>query len=350
MSKKHLFSDRRNFLSSSLKLSAGALFGGPALEHTFAAPTPPEQDLRRNASSNPQSSPIRPLIDFSPFPTGVFVEDQSGSFLKASRAGARFSTKHVNVRFDEEVDGLALRVACPNKPLARIVARWETRFPKDTLFMGDAWERSYGDLQWRFLQPERVMPWYFIAHQPASGRAFMLGVKTQPSAFCFWTVDGEGISLWLDLRNGGSASFPGDREIAAATIVSLHGQEGESPFSALRRFCHRLCPTPRTAPTPICGNNNWYYAYGVNFDAKVIRRDAEFLARLSEGHRNRPYCVVDAGWSSGGTCPGGPWNQGDPKTFPDMPGLAIDIKKLGVRPGIWIRPTALSTVDNPHRL
>ena len=34
----------------------------------------------------------------------------------------------------------------------------------------------------------------------------------------------------------------------------------------------------------------------------------------------------------------------------DMPGLAADMKKLGVRPGIWMRPTALMTVDNPKRL
>jgi alpha-galactosidase len=45
-----------------------------------------------------------------------------------------------------------------------VVLRWETTFPGDTLFLGDNWERGYGDLQWRFLQPERIMPWYFAAH------------------------------------------------------------------------------------------------------------------------------------------------------------------------------------------
>jgi alpha-galactosidase len=33
-----------------------------------------------------------------------------------------------------------------------------------------------------------------------------------------------------------------------------------------------------------------------------------------------------------------------------MPGLAADMKRLGVRPGLWMRPTALTTVDNPRRL
>jgi alpha-galactosidase len=93
--------------------------------------------------------------------------------------------------------------------------------PRCTLYLGDHWERGYGDLQWRFLQPDRIMPWYFAAYQEASGRTFMAGVKTQPSIFCFWTVDAAGISLWLDFRNGGSPSLPGDRELIAATIVSL---------------------------------------------------------------------------------------------------------------------------------
>lgn len=81
-----------------------------------------------------------------------------------------------------------------------------------------------------------------------------------------------------------------------------------------------------------------------------MRRDAQFLAELATGHANRPYCVIDAGWTPGSSAPGGPWTAGDPEIFPDMPGLASDIKKLGVRPGIWMRPTALTTVDDPRRL
>jgi alpha-galactosidase len=49
-------------------------------------------------------------------------------------------------------------------------------------------------------------------------------------------------------------------------------------------------------------------------------------------------------------CPGGPWTAGDAVRFRDMPGLAADMKGMGVRPGIWMRPTALMTVDDPRRL
>jgi alpha-galactosidase len=64
----------------------------------------------------------------------------------------------------------------------------------------------------------------------------------------------------------------------------------------------------------------------------------------------RPYCVIDAGWTPGSSAPGGPWTSGDPVKFPDMPGLAADMKKLGVRPGIWMRPTALSKPAETSRL
>jgi alpha-galactosidase len=162
-------------------------------------------------------------------------------------------------------------------------------------------------------------------------------------------VDAAGISLWLDFRNGGGPSLPGDRELTAATIVSLASTDGKSPMAALTRFCRVMCPAPRLAAAPIGGFNNWYYTYG-HFDASAVRRDATFLAELAEGHANRPYCVIDGGWTPGSAGPGGPWTAGDPVRFPDMPGLAADIKKNGVRPGIWMRLTALTKVDDPGRL
>ena len=344
-----LLSSRRTFIANSFQIGAGSLLAGAVVEQVaLADPTASSAIQAPPAKSG--SAQLQALVDYPRLPTRVFIEHDNGVIVAANRAGARYSSDKAVVQFEEMPEGAAIRVACPNGPLSRVIARWEARFPQEAVYLGDAWERSYGDLQWRFVQPERIMPWYFAAHHAATGRTFMLGVKTQPSALCFWTVDREGMSLWLDFRNGGSASIPGEREIPAATVITAQAHEGESPLSALRRFCHMLCPNPRLAAAPVCGNNNWYYAYGENFDADAMRRDAAFLAELADGHRNRPYCVTDAGWSSGSVCPGGPWTQGNPKTFPDMPGLAADMKRLGVRPGIWIRPTALSIVDNPRKL
>jgi alpha-galactosidase len=328
---------RRAFIGNTLKLGAGSIVAGSVL---------PGQ--ARAAASRPTGR--APALAVLPeLPSRVFVEQNGNRLDAANRQGSRFTSGQTVVNVTTTSAGQDIRVACPSATLSRVVLRWETTFPGDTIFLGDHWERGYGDLQWRFLQPERVLPWYFAAHHAASGRTFMAGVKTQPAALCFWMADGSGISLWLDFRNGGGPCRPGDREIAAATIVSL-AEEEETPIAALTRFCRVMCPKPRLAAAPVCGNNNWYYAYGRDFDADAMRRDAAFLADISSGHKNRPYCVIDAGWTPGSVCPGGPWTAGDARRFPDMPGLAADMKKMGVRPGIWFRPTALMTVTDRRLL
>ncbi len=329
---------RRSFLGNALKAGAGSLLIASSLKGA---------EVAENANHAMITSVIAELPGL---PVRILVDHDGKGLVTADRQGSRYTTSQAELTLVSSTEGMQVRVSCPKGTLSRAVLRWETAFPSDALFLGDHWERGYGDLQWRFLQPERIMPWYFAAHHTRSGRTFMAGVKTQPCAMCFWTVDAEGISLWLDFRNGGNPSKPGNRVIEAATIVSLGSMAEETPMAALTRFCRLLCPAPRLASSPICGNNNWYYAYGHNFDANAMRRDAAFLADLAGGHATRPYCVIDAGWTPGSSCPGGPWLAGKPNIFPDMPGLASDMKKLGVRPGIWMRPTALMTVDDPRRL
>jgi alpha-galactosidase len=338
-------SSRRGFLGDAIKLGVGSLLLNPSLK-AVASPEQPRQPSTGGGSSSAISDRIRDL------PDSVFIDHDGAGPVAAARSGSVFTGARGRVTFAPTDAGQSIRVSCPTGPLSRAVLRWEATFPPETLFLGDQWERAYGDLQWRSLQPERVLPWYFAAHEPLSGGTVMAGVKTQPSALCFWTVDAVGVSLWLDFRNGGSPSIPGDREIPAAEIVSFSSASGETPLAALTRFCRALCPAPRLARAPICGNNNWYYAYGRDFDADALRRDATFLAEISSGHPNRPFCVIDAGWTptTESVCPGGPWTAGDPVRFPDMPGLASDMRKLGVRPGIWIRPTALMKVDDPRRM
>jgi alpha-galactosidase len=326
---------RRAFLGDALKIGAGSLLLGSTVQGGTTASGPAQAGA---------------AVQIPDFPSRVFVDHDGGGLQPAQRNGARFTTTFGVVELVGAPSGFQIRVACPAGPLNRVVLRWEIQIPAGTSILGDDWERSYGDLQWRTLQPERVMPWYFAARDPATGKTFMAGVKTQPSALCFWTVDAAGLSLWLDFRNGGSPSLPGKREIAAATVVSMTASADETAFAALNRFCRALCPAPRLPRAPVCGNNNWYYAYGRNFDADAMRRDAAFLAEISSGHPNRPYCVIDAGWTPGSVCPGGPWKAGDATRFPDLPGLAADMNKLGVRAGIWMRPTALMTVDDPRRL
>jgi alpha-galactosidase len=269
----------------------------------------------------------------------------------AQRKGARWQVPGVEITVAPETGGgTAVSVHAPAEPLSRILLRWETSLPAEALYLGDHWERGYGDLQWRHLQPERVLPWYFLAHQPQGGGTLGVGVRTQPGAFCFWTADAEGVSLWLDVRNGAAPLLLGDRVLAACTVVARHAAPAITPFQAARDLCRGLCPAPLLPTRPVCGNNNWYYTYGLNFDQHAVRRDAAFLAELAGDHPVRPFSVIDAGWTTGSCVPGGPWTHGDPVRFPDMPGLAADIRACGVRPGIWTRASALTVVDRPARL
>ena len=225
---KFHFEGRRSFLKQALQASTGvAIAGSAGLQFSHAQ--------RANPSAEA-------LLSLPAMPMRAFVQHEGTTLVPMERSGNRFTSRRASVSLEPSDAGTAVEISCPHAPISRVVLRWEARFPEDTLFLGDAWERSYGDLQWRFLQPERVLPWYFAAHQERTGRTFLLGVKTQPAALCFWIVDGEGISLWLDLRNGGSPSIPGDRSLAAATIVSLASHVEETPFAALGRFCRTICP------------------------------------------------------------------------------------------------------------
>jgi alpha-galactosidase len=225
-------------------------------------------------------------------------------------------------------------VQSPQSPLLRIRLRWQLAVAADLRYAGDHWERSYGDLAWRYMEPERILPWYFLA---TDGRAtHACGVKTAPAALCFWQVDPAGISLWLDVRNGGRGVHLGRRELTVATVLT-ESYGGLSPFAAAARFCKRLCDEPRLPRMTVYGGNNWYYAYGKS-SAQDIRRDSERIAALAVGLENKPFMVIDDGWEPNHVA--GPWSHGN-AGFPDMPRLAQDMRRTGVQPGIWMRPLFL---------
>jgi alpha-galactosidase len=256
----------------------------------------------------------------------AFCEDQT---IELKPAGARWSGGGVSVSMEKG----AVHVSGPQKRLLRLRLHWPQTFAKDHRYLGDAWERSYGDLSWRPLEPERIFPWYFLAAGGSSVTAW--GVKTNPAAFCFWQVDPSGVTLWLDLRNGGSGVELGKRTLLVATIVT-ENYEKQSPFEAARGFCRKMADRAISMPAPLYGGNNWYYAYG-NSSADAIRSDTERIASYSPSGGNRPFMVIDDGWSPNRTT--GPWTSGNAR-FPDMPALASDMLRLGVKPGLWFRPLA----------
>ncbi|MCX6620531.1 MAG: hypothetical protein NTY38_05550, partial [Acidobacteria bacterium] len=235
--------------------------------------------------------------------------------------------------------GRPISIAAPRTPLQHILLRWRAAFPANTLFLGDHWERGYGDLEWRALVPNRIMPWYFLASSGEQTRGY--GVETGAGAICFWQTDGEGISLWLDVRNGGAAVELGERVLDAALIRQTSLEPGRSAYATARVLCKALCEKPRLPRAPVYGGNNWYYTYGKNFTAADIVRDSKIISDLAPSASNRPFMLIDEGWAKAdrGAGPTSATRAG----FPDMPKLASDMKQAGARPAIWIRP--LLTVE-----
>ncbi len=284
------------------------------------------------AASAQPASRANGFVDIQRPPDSVtaFVERDT---LPLTRDGSRWTAKGISLQTAPGAGGIPVRIETPGTALSRVRLRWQAKVPERWRILNDQWERSYGDLEWRGVIGDRVLPWYFMAFDGQTAHGY--GVATGAASFAFWQADPDGISLWLDVRNGGAPVQLGDRVLEAATVITRRGGPGESAFESARQFCRALCRNPRLPAAPVYGGNNWYYAYGRNCSAQDILRDAGLMAELAPSGANRPFMVIDDGWSVTNTA--GPWDRGNDR-FPDMPGLAASIRKLGVRPGIWLRP------------
>ena len=210
--------------------------------------------------------------------------------------GEEWSGGQVVVESHMETDSLALMLRAPSTPIAAVHVRWVAEVNPDIRALSDAWERSYGDLGWRNLIAERVMPWYFATHDGATCHGY--GVKTDARALCFWQLDPEGVSLWLNVTNGGNGVELGGRPLKMATVVTQRGGDGEDAMTAVEGLCRAMCARMSRPTTPIYGTNDWCYSYG-HSTAQTILRDTEFIAGLSPSRGVRPFSVIDGGWSNG---------------------------------------------------
>ncbi|MBS1874441.1 MAG: hypothetical protein JSU00_14590 [Acidobacteria bacterium] len=269
-------------------------------------------------------------------PDRVRVDGETGSH-RLTREGGRWSAGGVEVETEPGAGGLAIRLRAPRTAVTRIWLRWKGATPEGMRFLGDHWERSYGDLEWRGFVADRPMPWYFLA---SNGRASSgYGVKTGAGSIASWQVDPDGVTLCLDVHNGGSGVELGERRLEAATVVMV---KGGGALDTARRLCRAMCPKPKALAAPVYGGNNWYYTYGKGLTEEAMLRDSALMSDLAPASAsNRPFMVLDMGWAelAEGAGPSRNSNAG----FPDMPTLAERIRKRGARPGIWLRP--LLTTD-----
>ncbi len=268
------------------------------------------------------------------YPDVVVIDTESDSALLDCKRQA-VCTKDITVGFELFSDRLNVSVTAQKSPLCYIRLRWNLSFPEGARFLGDDWERAYGSLEWRGMVPNRYFPWYFLGN--FEGETAGYGVKVRPGSMCFWQADDEGITLWMDVRNGGSGVLLNGRTLSCADIV-CSSESGSTAFEAAHRFCQKMCTDPILPKEPVYGSNNWYYAYGVSSHEEIVA-DAEYLSMLAGEAKNRPFMVIDDGWQIAhdvDSYNGGPWHTGNEK-FPDMAKLAEEIEKRGAKPGIWVR-------------
>jgi len=326
---------RRTFLQQAAIITGGVSTG---LTDFSAIP------IAVNRQSPPQTASSHAFLDIIRPPDSVVVQTSPTTERALRKTGdTRWEDGGVVVDVSAASSALRIRLSSPSTPIRRLRLRWRGALDDVRLIAGDAWERGYGDLEWRGFVPDRVMPWYVATFDGRATHTY--GVRTGTSALCFWQLDPQGITLFADVRSGGAGVELGARTLDVCDIVTRQGRADESAFAATHAFCKQMCATPRLPAQPVYGSNDWYWAYGRNSAATVLA-DALHIVELSPTDANRPFAVIDDGWQPerGQARTGvGTWDRGNEK-FPDMAALASEIRRAGARPGIWIRPL-LATAD-----
>ncbi len=251
----------------------------------------------------------------------------------------------VVVKFSLEKDLLHIDLTADTTPVKYVTLRWNftTQEKRSDIIKvyGDAWERAYCDLEWRSIIADRMMPWVCAVsngsdqNRDFSGRyTECFGVKAAPNAMCMWQYDTNGVTLWLDIRCGGRGVIL-DGRILSVCDVLFADYRNVSAFDALKDYYKHLCDAPLTVDHKVYGTNNWYYAYGKTSHDEILQ-DTRLLMECCGDLENKPYIVLDDGWQKN-SCDA-PWDVLREGKFYDMKLLAGQMKDLGARPGIWIRP------------
>jgi alpha-galactosidase len=271
-------------------------------------------------------------IHRAPDLVGVETADRD---LRLTAAATGWEAGDVHVAVGDRDGALRVRLSAPTVAVKHVRLRWRGATGDLLLVLGDAWERGYGDLEWRGGVPDRAMPWYCAGFDGQATHAY--GVRTGARAFCYWEIDPGGISLIADVRSGGAGVALGSRTLDVCDVVCRRGRPGESAFAALHAFCREMCREPRRLAQPAYGSNDWYWAYGKNSRDSILG-DARRIADLA-ADPNRPFAVIDDGWQPQreDRVRVGEWDRGNGK-FGDMAAVASSISSSGARPGIWIRP------------
>ena len=249
-------------------------------------------------------------------------------------------------------DSLEVKLKSEKSNVLFVNLHWNTKIRDNVKVLGDAWERGYGDLEWKAPDKAGNMPWYMAisngsdADPDTKGRLTeCFGVGVLPSAMAHWKIGCDRVTLCLDVRCGCVGADLSGRVLDCAKVF-IKEYSDVSAFSAIKSFCSLMSPTPLLADHVVYGSNNWYYAYGESSHEDIIE-DTKFVKNMCKNAANVPYMVIDDGWQPN-RCDA-PWDRGNER-FPDMKALADQMKELGVRPGIWVRYLVNGRKQEPRKV
>lgn len=288
------------------------------------------------------------FIDLMTQPDSILFQFED-SCLRFEEADSREEQNaHIDYRIENDTGIITLYPS--ERAVKRIKLRWRGDMSDCFMITGDALERIYDSSTavWTGMIPDRMLPWYFQVYDGERLNCF--GVKTGSDAFCNFQCDDSGITLWLDVRNGGGGVCLKE-PLVVARVVCRKGKTEESAFEASRTFCKQMCDRPVLPPKPIFGVNNWYWAYG-KISHDIIMEETDNLMNMCCDAVNTPYMIIDDGWQKGRyknrdgrTYNGGPWDLTTPH-FHSMQETAAAIHEKGANAGIWFRPL-LTSVQVP---
>jgi alpha-galactosidase len=284
------------------------------------------------------SSPGNSLINH---PDEAWAQINDQWFKLRSTSPSTFQYQNVTVEIVTKSNAQAIYLQAPDTLLQAIRISWKYDSSRYSKSLGDHYERSYGDLAWKQPDASDKKPWYVLLnddHQTAS-----FGVKTGSNTLCYWNVDRQRLQLTMDTRSGGMGVKLGSRKLHAADVVTALSKTGESPFAMATRFCKIMCEKPLLPKQPVYGINDWYAVYGKN-SYQSIQSQTEQMATLVSDTKNRPFSVIDDGWQQPDD-----FSIANEK-FKDMHKMADEIKRLGMRPGLWTRPLIARLDDSTSRL
>lgn len=279
-------------------------------------------------------------------PDEIWIQTYN-NWQQLTASGAYFTYRDINVNLHNSGDGMRVVLQSPTQPISGIRLKWKYTTNDSALCLGDAFERSYADLEWRKPDATRKAPWYLLINDGQQTNAF--GVKTGAHSICYWQVDPAYLQLTLNTQSGGDGVMLGQRALQAATIITMKGGRNDRPFAVARAFCKAMCAHPLLPKQPVYGGNDWYFAYSNNTEA-LIMQHTQMLAELAPSGSNRPFSVIDAGWAKRSSVHPDVSNWSDDFTQPnekfgDMGKLADKIKATGMRPGLWTRVLCASEHD-----